>query len=79
MLVVTSVRCSQLAPRCWYSLRFHVAEGRGLVEQSRDVRLASLPLLEDIKRRGRVKGKQLQKVHIESQGSMVIKAVWPFV
>lgn len=38
-------------------LQYQAAEESGLVEQSRAVRLASLSFLEEVKKRGRVKGK----------------------
>jgi len=60
-------------------LQYQAAEGRGLMDQSRAARVASLLLLEDVNSKGRVKGKQLQKLHVQPQGGMVIQAVrlWP--
>lgn len=81
MLVVTRVVQSTLTALLVQSqvLQYWLAEGRGLVEQSSKTGFS--PASEELKKRGRLKGKQLQKVHIQPQGSMVMQAVRlrPFV
>lgn len=81
MLVVTRVVQSSLAALLVQSrvLQYRLAEGRGLVEQSSKTGFS--PASEELKKRGRLNEKQIQKVHIQPQGSTVMQAVRlrPFV